>query len=418
MQMFFTGVPTRSTRNASSAGTSKRETRNPFFLFRCFLCLALIAFASPSFGADPARIDALLNQAISQNLIAGGVVLIGSRDRLLFERAYGRVSAVPDARAMTADTLFDIASLTKVIATTPSVLKLAEEGRLSLLDPVVKWFPEFAGHGKDQILVMNLLTHTSGLDDIPLSNDNPLASAIQGAAAQKLKGEVGNRFRYADLNFILLAELARRATGAGLDLYATASFYRPLGMNDTGFNPSDKGRCSATLCDNRFVSGEVQDHLSRQLGGVAGHAGLFSTASDLARFCRMMLAGGILDGKRVLARRTVEQMTAPYFSRGGEVVRGLGWDISSPYSSPRGAGFSKVSFGHTGYSGSSVWIDPVSDSFVILLTSRLDYKNVREFNKLRGELSTLASLLYAVPPELWEMAHFNDEVEAREGQKP
>jgi CubicO group peptidase (beta-lactamase class C family) len=378
-------------------------------LLRSFLSVVVLALASPSFGADPARIDALVNSAISRNLIAGGVVLIGSRDKVLFQRAYGRVSALPDARAMSVDTVFDIASLTKVIATTPAILKLAEEGRLSLLDPVVKWFPEFAGSGKDAILIWNLLTHTSGLDDISLSNDNPIASAIRGAAAQKLKGEVGSRFKYADLNFILLAELARRATGAGLDLYALASFYRPLRMSDTAFNPRDKGRCSATICDDHLLQGNVQDQLSRQLGGVAGHAGLFSTAEDLARFCRMMLSGGVLDGKRVLAQRTVDQMTAPYFARGGEVVRGLGWDISSPYSSPRGLGFSKISFGHTGYSGSSIWIDPASDSFVILLTSRLDYKNVREFSKLRGELSTLASLLFSMPPELGEMARFSDE---------
>jgi CubicO group peptidase (beta-lactamase class C family) len=378
-------------------------------LFRGFLCALLLAVALPCFGADTARIDALLADAIGRNLIAGGVVLVGSRDQVLFERAYGRVSGLPEARAMTTDTLFDIASLTKVIATTPAVLKLAEERRLSLLDPVVKWFPEFAGRGKDAILVLNLLTHTSGLDDIPLSSASPLPSAIEGAAAQKLKGEVGSRFKYADLNFILLAELTRRATGAGLDLYSRASFYRPLGMADTSFNPQDKARCSATLCEDRLLTGEVQDYLSRQLGGVAGHAGLFSTARDLSRFCRMMLAGGTLDGKRVLAQRSVDQMTAPYFSRGGDVVRGLGWDIASPYSSPRGLGFSQVSFGHTGYSGSSIWIDPVSDTFVILLTARLDYKKVHEFSRFRGELSTLASQLFALPVELREMARFNDE---------
>jgi CubicO group peptidase (beta-lactamase class C family) len=376
---------------------------------RSILCLLLLAVAIPCFGADTARVDALLADAISHNLIAGGVVLVGNRDRVLFERAYGRVSGVPEARALTVDTVFDLASLTKVLATTPSILKLAEEHRLSLLDPVVKWFPELAGRGKDAILILNLLTHTSGLDDIPLSSANPIGSAIEGAAAQKLKGEVGSRFKYADLNFILLAELTRRATGAGLDLYAKASFYRPLGMADTTFNPSDKERCSPTLCDDRLYTGEVQDTLSRQLGGVAGHAGLFSTAQDLSRFCRMMLAGGTLDGKRVLAQRTVDQMTAPYFSRGGEVVRGLGWDIASPYSSPRGLGFSKVSFGHTGYSGSSIWIDPISDTFVILLTARLDYKNVREFNRFRGDLSTLAAQLFGVPLELREMALFNDE---------
>jgi len=377
--------------------------------FRSILCLLLLAVAVPCFGADTARVDALLADAISHNLIAGGVVLVGNRDWVLFKRAYGRVSGVPEARALTVDTVFDLASLTKVLATTPTVLKLAEERRLSLLDPVVKWFPELAGRGKDAILILNLLTHTSGLDDIPLSSANPIGSAIEGAASQKLKGEVGSRFKYADLNFILLAELTRRATGAGLDLYTQASFYRPLGMADTSFNPSNKERCSPTLCDDRLYTGEVQDTLSRQLGGVAGHAGLFSTARDLSRFCRMMLAGGTLDGKRVLAQRTVDQMTAPYFSRGGDVVRGLGWDIASPYSSPRGLGFSKVSFGHTGYSGSSIWIDPVSDTFVILLTARLDYKNVHEFNRFRGDLSTLAAQLFGVPLELREMALFNDE---------
>ena len=378
-------------------------------LFRSFLVTLLLAAAVPCLAADTSGIDTLLADAIGRNLIAGGVVLVGNRDGVLFERAYGRISGAPEARATALDTVFDIASLTKVVATTPAVLKLAEEGRLSLLDPALKWFPEFAGHGKDAILVLNLLTHTSGLDDIPLSNANPLASAIEGAAAQKLKGEVGSRFKYADLNFILLAELTRRATGAGLDLYAQASFYRPLRMVDTGFNPPDKGRCSPTLYEDRLLTGEAQDYLSRQLGGVAGHAGLFSTARDLARYCRMMLSGGTLEGQKVLAQRSVDQMTAPYFSRGGDVVRGLGWDIASPYSSPRGRGFSKVSFGHTGYSGSSIWIDPVSDTFVVLLTARLDYKNVHEFSRFRGELSTLASLLFGVPPELSEMARFNDE---------
>jgi len=385
-------------------GSGSRALRNVFLTFLLVVCLAGRAYA-----VDTARIDTLIGDAVSRHLIAGGVVLIGSTEKVLFQKAYGRVSYLPDARPMTLDTIFDVASLTKVIATTPSVLKLAEQGRLSLLDPAVKWFPEFQGHGKDGILVLNLLTHTSGLDDVPLADANPMESAIKGAAEQKLKGEIGSRFRYADLNFILLAELVRRATGAPLDFYSEASFYRPLKMLDTAFNPRAKERCSPTLCDVRLTAGEVQDQSARQLGGVAGHAGLFSTASDLSRFSRMMLAGGALDGKRVLAQRTVDQMTAPYFSRGGGVVRGLGWDISSPYSAPRGGGFSKVSFGHTGYSGSSVWIDPVSDTFVILLTARLDYKNVHAFNQLRGELSTLAANLFGIPVELREIGLAGDD---------
>ncbi len=372
-------------------------------------CLLAVLLASACGAADQPRIDSLMNEAMARNLIAGGVVLIGNRDKILFEKAYGRLSPFPDAPPMTADAIFDIASLTKVTATTPSILKLAEEGRISLLDPVTKWFPELAGKGKDAVLVMNLLTHTSGLDDIPLSSANPMQSAIEGAAAQKLKGEVGSRFRYADLNFILLAELVRRATGAPLDLYAQVSFYRPLGMTDTAFHPKETGRCSGTISDDRVLFGEPQDYLCRQLGGVAGHAGLFATARDLSRFCRMMLSGGILDGRRVLAQRTVEQMTAPYFSRGGAVVRGLGWDISSPFSAPRGQGFSRVSFGHTGYSGSSVWIDPATDTFVVLLTSRLDYKKVHDINKLRGDISTLAAQIFGIPVEFGDMARFNDE---------
>jgi CubicO group peptidase (beta-lactamase class C family) len=380
----------------------------PFF--RKIICtLLLVLCASRGYAADPARIDALIGDAIGRNLIAGGVVLIGSRDKILFEKAYGRTSPLPDAPPMAVDTIFDIASLTKVAATTPSILKLAEEGRISLIDPVVKWFPEMAGHGKDAILVLHLLTHTSGLDDVQLYGDNPMRSAIEGAASQRLKGEVGSRFRYADLNFILLAELVRRATGAPLDVYTQASFYRPLGMTDTGFNPKRDGRFCATLTEGRILMGEVQDPLCRQLGGVAGHAGLFATARDLGRLCRMMLGGGVLDGRRVLAARTVDQMTAPYFSRGGGVVRGLGWDISSPFSSPRGNGFSRISFGHTGYSGTSIWIDPASDTFVILLTARLDYRNTHEFSKLRGDLSTVASQLFGIPPELGEMARFNDD---------
>ncbi|GAW65736.1 metal-dependent hydrolase [Geoanaerobacter pelophilus] len=380
----------------------------PFF--RQIICtLLLVLCASRGYAADPARIDALIGDAIGRNLIAGGVVLIGSRDKILFEKAYGRTSPLPDAPPMAVDTIFDIASLTKVAATTPSILKLAEEGRISLIDPVVKWFPEMAGHGKDAILVLHLLTHTSGLDDVQLYGENPMRSAIEGAASQRLKGEVGSRFRYADLNFILLAELVRRATGGPLDVYTQASFYRPLGMTDTGFNPKRDGRFGATLTDGRILMGEVQDPLCRQLGGVAGHAGLFSTARDLGRLCRMMLGGGVLDGRRVLAARTVDQMTAPYFSRGGGVVRGLGWDIASPFSSPRGNGFSRISFGHTGYSGTSIWIDPASDTFVILLTARLDYRNTHEFSKLRGDLSTVASQLFGIPPELGEMARFNDD---------
>ena len=164
-------------------------------------------------------------------------------------------------------------------------------------------------------------------------------------------------------------------------------------MADPFFLPpaAVKPRISATVLPDRvLLTGEPQDYHARQLGGVAGHAGLFSTAADLARFCRMLMNGGELDGRRVLADRTVAQMTAPHYAQGGNVIRGMGWDIASPYSAPRGHGFSEFSFGHTGYSGMSLWIDPKRDLFVVLLTARIDFRRTGEFNRLRRDLSTIA----------------------------
>jgi CubicO group peptidase (beta-lactamase class C family) len=376
--------------------------------FRCLFALILIV-ATPVYAVDEpvqaggrqTKIDLVMDGAIADGLIAGGVVLIGNHEGSLLEKAYGKVSNAPDAREMTVDTIFDIASLTKVIATTPAVLKLMEEGKLSLVDPVEKWYPEFYGHLKDDLLMVNLLTHTSGLDDFPLTSENAIQSAVAGAASQRMKGSVWSRFKYADINFILLADSVKRVSGMGLDTYAAEFFYKPMGMKDTCFNPS-KGsleRYAATLdTDKTLMFGLAQDHVARQLGGVAGHAGLFSTAEDLGRFCRMMLGNGKFEGKRILSRRVIDQMTAPYFSRGGKVVRGLGWDIDSPYSSPRGNGFSPTSFGHTGYSGSSIWIDPAKDLFVVVLTARLDYKNTRNFNLLRSEVSSAAAEAFTSPP--------------------
>ena len=385
---------------------------------KCLPILILLFFSAGTIAADiptlsgerGVKIDLLMESAISRGLIAGGVVLIGDRKGILFERAYGRTSPGPNTPLMGIDTIFDIASLTKVVATAPAILKLAEEGKLSLVDPVFRWFPEFAGKGKDDLLVLNLLTHTSGFDDFPLAPHNPLQSAVERAAAQKLTGGIGSRFRYADINFILLGEMIRRITGVTLDRYARASFFTAMGMQDTSFNPDKEKvrRCSATIgTDNALLLGHVQDPVACQLGGIAGHSGVFSTARDLAKFCRMILSEGEFDGIRILSERAVRQMTAPYFSRGGNVIRGLGWDITSPYSAPKGTGFSEESFGHTGYSGSSLWLDPTTDIFVILLTSRLNYKNSKEFRQLRSELSTLSAEIFPGVVARRELAGYN-----------
>lgn len=384
---------------------------------RLFILLAILLTSLPVFAGDTPvfpsswrnAVAHVTDRAMADGLIAGGVVVVGNRHGIVYESAFGKVSGEPDAPPVTTGTIFDAASLTKVLATAPAVMKLVEQGQVSLADPLVRWFPEFAASGKDGLRVEHLLTHTSGLDDFPLSGAAPLQSAIEGAARQKLKGEPGQRFRYADINFILLGELVRRATGIPLDRFASETIHAPLAMVDTCFNPGPAaaGRCAAALdvSGGGALFGAVQDPSARLLDGVAGHAGVFTTAGDLARFCRMILAEGELDGRRVLESRTVRQMTAPRFSRGGAVRRGLGWDIASPFSSPKGSGFSEASFGHTGYSGSSIWIDPENDSFVVFLSVRLDYRRTKEFSKLRHDLSSVAfALLHPGLGELTEVA--------------
>jgi CubicO group peptidase (beta-lactamase class C family) len=368
-----------------------------FVMVCCLLAspLGASAHAEPDLLQEAGRtavLDTLLQNAVRRGLISGAVVLVGNHRETLYNQAIGRSSFEHDARPLTLTTTFDVASLTKVFATTPAVIRLMDQGTLSLLDPVSRWLPEFKG---SDITVLHLLTHTSGLYDGMLDSEEPLASAIRHAAAHAGQIPAGSRFLYADINFILLGNLVRRISATSLDSYCQDAFYHPLGMMHTGFNPVLKDNTAATLGGRTGVlHGVVQDPNARLLGGVAGHAGLFSTVGDMARFARMLLNGGELDGRRVLSARAVAQMTAPYFFSNGRVVRGLGWDRESPFSSPKGSLFSELSYGHTGYSGASVWIDPQADLFVVLLTTRIDYHNKRSFNRLRSDISTVAAALF------------------------
>ena len=344
-------------------------------------------------------IDIMLENAIRRGLIAGGVVTVGNHAGQLYSTAQGRL--YPDAAApqLTERTLFDTASLTKVIATAPAVMKLLEQGRITLLDPLSRWFPEFEGSDREEITILNLLTHTSGLDDVELASDDPLRNLLEKALAQNNGSLPGNRFRYADINFILLGELVKRVSTIPLDRFCSEFIYAPAGMAETTFLPQAEFNVIAPTAglNNTLKAGIVQDMNARRLGGVAGHAGLFSTASDLNRFAAMILNLGRYNGVQVFKERVITQMTAPYFSNKGRVIRGLGWDINSAFSSPRGHYFSDMSFGHTGYSGSSIWIDPEQDLYVILLTVRLDYSNVRQFSQLRSDISSLAVSIFSTP---------------------
>ncbi len=378
----------------------------PVNMFRIILAIIFILHFSNIAAADDlmdvgraVTIDVMLENAIRRGLISGGVVAVGNHTGQLYGTTQGRL--YPDAAVplITERTLFDTASLTKVIATAPAIMKLLEQGKISLFDPLTRWFPEFEGSERDEITILNLLTHTSGMDDVEITKDDPLKSLIDKAIVQNNGTLPGNRFRYADINFILLGELVKRAGHMPLDRFCAEFIYAPIGMAETAFQPSTESAVIAPTAgmNKELKAGVVQDLNSRHFGGVAGHAGLFSTISDLNRFATMVLNKGTYNGVQVFKERVITQMTSPYFYNSGRVIRGLGWDINSPFSSPRGNYFSDMSFGHTGYSGSSIWIDPEQDLYVILLTVRLDYAHVRQFSQLRSDISSLAVSIFSTP---------------------
>jgi CubicO group peptidase (beta-lactamase class C family) len=371
-----------------------------------FIIILLVSFSSNIRAADDlmdagraATINVLLENAVRRGLIAGAVVAVGNHTGQLYGTAEGRLYPNNGAPLLSDRTPFDIASLTKVIATAPAIMKLLEQGKITLLDPLTRWFPEFEGTDRDEITILNLLTHTSGLNDVEMAHDTPLQSLINKAILQNNTVLPGNRFRYADINFILLGELVARASQSPLNKFCAENIYAPIGMAETGFLPQGNiDLIAPTAGPNKILTaGIVQDMNSRRLGGVAGHAGVFSTASDLNRFATMILNRGKYNGVQIFTDRVITQMTSPYFYSNGRVIRGLGWDINSPFSSPRGHYFSDMSFGHTGYSGSSIWIDPEQDLYVILLTVRLDYTNIRQFNQLRSDISSLAVSIFSAP---------------------
>jgi uncharacterized protein YbbC (DUF1343 family)/CubicO group peptidase (beta-lactamase class C family) len=370
-----------------------------------------------------ARIDELVETAIREGKLPGAVVVVGDRDRVVYRKAFGRRAVVPVAEPMTVDTIFDLASLTKVVATAPSVMRLVEEGRLRLSDRVAVFIPEFARYGKAGITVQHLLTHTSGLrPDLDLELEFSGADeAIRRASEEVPLAPPGERFVYSDINFFVLGEIVARVGGMPLDRFARTYLFDPLGMRDTFFNPPAhlKARIAPTEpcrplgwpCGGpgaTLLRGVVHDPTARRMGGVAGHAGLFSTADDLAIFCRMLLGGGAVDGKRVLSPLTVARMTRPATPPHLAEVRALGWDIESPYSANRGDLLPLGSYGHTGFTGTSIWIDPRTELFVIFLSNRVHPDGRGEVTALRGQVATVAAGAVAgVPRARLEGAQFS-----------
>lgn len=329
-------------------------------------------------GFDSARMvwaDKVIEAAIAKGDIPGAVLLVGQGDRIVFEKAYGNRAVQPDMAPMTTDTIFDMASVSKVVGCATSVMLLIERGQLNLSDKVARYLPAFGAAGKEDITVEQLLLHRGGL--IP---DNSLADYKEGPekaweliCGLEPRTRPGTQFAYTDVGFIVLGELVRAVDGRPLDVFAREEIFEPLGMKDTGYKLPEalKSRCAATeQRGGKWIVGDVHDPRAWALGGVAGHAGMFSTVADMSRWCRMILGGGTLEGRRLLSDMTVREMSRARCFADGSNCRGYGFDVDTGYSSARGNLFEAgTTFGHTGFTGTSFWIDPATDSYLVFLTN-------------------------------------------------
>jgi serine-type D-Ala-D-Ala carboxypeptidase len=366
------------------------------------LCLVAGADAPT---APYAKIDEAVQSAIDRKQCPGAVVVVLHQDRVVFQKAYGaRVVQEPNPVPLTMNTVFDMASLTKPVATATAIHILIDQGKLKLSDPVAKHWPAFAANGKEAITIEHCLLHTSGL-----TADNSIADykgsreeMLQRIADLKLTSPVGEQFRYSDVGFIVLGELVSRVSGMSLNEFTQKQIFTPLRMTDTGYTPGEalKKRTAPTGKRNaQMIVGEVHDPRAFALGGVAGHAGLFSTADDLTRYARMILNGGELDGVRVLSKDGVKRFTEAHKVPGRVTKddsrpnqRSYGWDVDTGFSSPRGNGFRpSTGFGHTGFTGTSIWFDPASQTAIIILTSRLHPDEKGNVTELRRVVATIVA---------------------------
>jgi uncharacterized protein YbbC (DUF1343 family) len=365
------------------------------------LCVFFLLTAGSQLCAqpfDPAKLqqmDQAIDQAVADKKTPGAVVWV-EHGTNIYWKAYGHRALVPAEEPMSRDTIFDAASLTKILATAPAIMILAERGKIKLDEPVHDFIPEFQGDDKDKITLRQLLTHTSGLpEDVSTKPKwEGAETAIRMACAIKLKSAPGEAFRYSDINFFLLGEIVQRVSGMPLNEFCAREIFGPLNMIDTGFlPPASKGeRIAPTqMTDGVMLRGVVHDPTARYMGGVAGHAGVFTTAADMARYARMMLNLGELDGARILKAETVKLMTRVQTPPDMRSRRGLGWDIDSGFSRPRGRHFPRGSYGHTGFTGNAFWIDPFSRTFFVFLSNRVHPDGKGDVLRLYGAMGTLTA---------------------------
>lgn len=398
-------TPNPSLRSSWGAGRGGLRSRLASLMM---LLVTVLIFSAPALAALPrvepqavgldaqklAAIDTLVAEGLAEKKMPGCVVCVGRHGQIALLKAYGHKQLLPSEVAMTTDTVFDMASITKPVATATSVIKLIEQGKLSLSDKVSAIIPEFAANEKQEITVRDLLIHMSGL--LP---DNALADYLNGPdealrkiCELKLQNPVGSKFVYSDVNFILLGEIVQRRSGMTLHEFSQKEIFVPLGMTETGYLPREELRKQAAPTEERdghWMQGEVHDPRAFHLGGVAGHAGLFSTADDMAIYATMMLGQGSMQGKRVLSAESVSLMTADYPVISG--IRGLGWDKQTGFSTNKGEGFGPRAFGHGGFTGTVLWIDPDLDLFFVFLSNRVHPNGKGAVNPLAGMIATVVA---------------------------
>jgi uncharacterized protein YbbC (DUF1343 family)/CubicO group peptidase (beta-lactamase class C family) len=367
----------------------------------CLSCASAFAQQSESFSA----IDALVQQAIAEHRLPGAVVEVGHDGHVVFRKAYGARSLEPTREPMTPDTVFDMASLTKPLMTATAIMQLFDQGKLRFDDPVARYLPEFAANGKAEITIRQLLTHYSGLPpDLSLSTPwEGKAEAFRRAFAVQPDYPAGVRFLYSDINFIVLGALVEKLSGMTEDQYVLSNIIRTLGLKHTRYLPPAAWRPQIAPTQYEYgvmLRGIVHDPTARRMGGVAGHAGLFSTADDLALYAQALLdklAGR--PSRFPVSRAALMKMVTPEQPATGTALRGFGWDIESPFSSNRGTIFPVGSFGHTGFTGTSLWIDPISDTYVILLANAVHPNGPTGITALRSRIADAVAIALGIAPD-------------------
>jgi uncharacterized protein YbbC (DUF1343 family) len=395
---------------------------------RLVASLLLVVFASQTFGRTLpvvapssvgmsaerlARIDAAVEESIARKETPGAVVLAARRGRVVWRKAYGARAVAPQRETMTTDTIFDAASLTKVVATATSIMILVERGQVRLSDPLSRHLPELKGGGRENISIEELLTHRAGYaPDFDLREQwTGYDEAMKRLSIERLRNVAGTRFVYSDIGYIALGEVVKRVSGEPLDVFARRNIFEPLGMRDTAFNPraalrarvapTEQRRAQAAYLGgqpetvgaegDRWLRGQVHDPTAFRMNGVAGHAGMFTTADDLAIYCQMILNGGTYGGVRILSPLGVAAMTRPRAVADDGSARALGWDVVSSFSSNRGDLFPLGSFGHTGFTGTSLWLDPASETFIVFLSNRVHPDGKGDVGELRGRIASIVA---------------------------